>query len=141
MQTQRADPKHRVAALIAVVTALVLGVVLWVVLQRWFAELAQLPAADAQTQLLTAFALAFGCLFIAVTFLAASLWRSGTGVRRAAQWPLPGSRVVRDTPVLVGDPAIARGRLMQVIGIVLFLCVACAAVIAWRLYHALAGAV
>jgi hypothetical protein len=141
MQTQRADPKLRLVAFVAVIAALALGVILWIVLQRWFSELARLPPTTAQAQLLNAFALASGCVFVLVTCLAASLWRAGTGARRAAQRPLPGSRIIRDTPVLLGDPAIAWGRLMQVVGVVLFLCVACAAVIAWRLYHALAGAV
>ncbi len=140
MDVQRADPKLRVTALAVVIVALVLGVVLWFVSQRWFAGLKHLPAAVAQAQLLTAFAWTFGSGCVAIMGLAVFLWRSGMGVRRAAQWPLPGSRVVRDTQVLRGDAAVARGRLMQVAGVVLFLLVTCVAVVAWRLYYAFAGA-
>jgi hypothetical protein len=141
MDVQRADPKLRVAALVGVILIFVLGAVLWVMLQRWLTELKQVPASAAQAQLLTAFAWAFGSVCVAVIWLATSLWRSGIAIRRAAQWPLPGSRVVRDTPVLRGEAAVARGRLMQVSGVVLFLCAACIAVVAWRVYYAFAGAV
>lgn len=141
MDVQRADPKLRIAAIAGVILVFVLGAVLWVVLQRWLTELKQVPVSTARAQLLTAFAWAVGSVCVAITWLAASLWRSGIAIRRAAQWPLPGSRVVRDTPVLRGEPAVSRGRLMQVAGAVLFLCGACIAVVAWRLYYAFAGAV
>ncbi len=141
MDVQRADPKLRVVSIAVVIVALVLGVVLWVVLQRWLSELKQVPASVAQAQLLTAFVWAIGSACVACVWLAASLWRSGAGIRRAAQWPLPGSRVVRDTPILRGDTAVARGRLMQIAGVVLFLCAACIAVLAWRLYYGFASAI
>ena len=110
MNVQRADPKLRAAAIVFVIAAVVLGVVLWIVLQRWLTELKQLPASAAQAQLLVAFAWSFANVCIAIIWLGVSLWRSGTGIRRAAQWPLPGSRVVRDTPVLRGDAAGPRAR-------------------------------
>lgn len=141
MDVQRSDPKLRVVALVVVGTALVLGVALWVVLQRWFAALAHLPAADAQALLLMAFAWAFGSICFAVLWLGVSFLRAGTRVRRVALWPLPGTRVIRDTPVLRGDAAVARGRLMQVAAVALFLCAAAIGVVAWRLYHVFAAAV
>jgi hypothetical protein len=141
MDMQRADPKLRVTAVAVVIVALVLGVVLWFVSQRWLAGLKHLPTAAAQAQLLTAFAWTFGSGCVAIIWLAVSLWRSGTNVRRAAQWPLPGSRVVRDTPIARGSAAVARGRFMQIVGVVLFLLSTCVAVVAWRLYYAFAGAV
>lgn len=142
MDVQRADPQLRVTVLFVVVVTLVAGVALLIVLQRWFAAVTQLPTAAAQAQLLVAFAWAIASVCAAMLWLAASLWRSGGRVRRAAQWPLPGSRVVRDTLVLRGEAAVARGRLMQVTGVVLFLCAACVSVVAWLLYHAFsAGAV
>jgi hypothetical protein len=141
MDVQRADPKLRVTAIAVVIAALVLGAVLWVMLEQWFSALKQLPASAAQAQLLTAFAWAFGSVCIAIIWLAVSFWRSGARVRRAAQWPLPGLGVVRDTPVLRGDAAVARGRLMQAGAVVLLLCAACVAVVAWRLYYRFAGAV
>jgi hypothetical protein len=87
MNVQRADPKLRVVALAVVIVALVLGAVLWVVLERWLSGLKQLPAPAAQAQLLTAFAWAFGSVCVAIIWLAASLWRSGAGIRRGYAGP------------------------------------------------------
>lgn len=142
MDVQRADPQLRVAALFVLVFTLVAAVALLVVLQRWLAAVTQLPAAAAQAQLLAAFAWAIGSVCAAMLWLAASFWRSGGRVRRTAQWPLPGARVIRDTPILRGDAAVTRGRVMQGAGAALFLCAACVSVVAWRLHHAFsAGAV
>lgn len=139
MDLQRSDPKLRLGALVIVIAALLAGVALLLVLQRWFAELKHLPSAAAQVQLLAAFAWAIGSVCTAILWFAAFLWHSGTRVRRVAQWPLPGARVIRDTPVLRGDAAVARGRVMQGAGAALFLCAVCIAVVAWRLYHAFAA--
>jgi hypothetical protein len=139
MDVQRGDPKLRAVALVVVVTALVAGVALLAGMQHWFAQLKHLPAAAAQTQLLSAFAWAFATVCASILWLAASLWRSGTRVCRAAQWPLPGSRVIRDTPILRGSTAARRGRLMQGAGVALLVCAVCIAVVAWRLYHAFAA--
>lgn len=135
MDVHRADPKLRVTALLAVLVALVTGAAILVVLQRWFAALAQLPIAVAQAQLLTAFAWAVAIVCAAILWLAAWLWRSGGRVCRCAQWPLPGSRVIRDTPVLRGNAAISRGRVMQGVGAALCVCAAGVALTAWRLHH------
>jgi hypothetical protein len=139
MDVQRSDPKLRRVALVVVAAVVVAGVASLAAMQHWFAQLKQLPAAAAQAQLLSAFALAFGTVCAAVLWLAASLWRSGAHVRRAEQWPLPGARVIRDTPVLRGSAAVGRGRLMQAAGVALFVCAVCVAVVAWRLYHAFAS--
>jgi hypothetical protein len=142
MDVQRSDPKLRRVALVVVAAVVIAGIASLAAMQHWFAGLKELPAAVAQAQLLSAFAVSFGTVCAAVLWLAASLWRSGTLVRRVEQWPLPGTRVIRDTRVLRGSAAVSRGRLMQAAGAVLFVCAVCVAVVAWRLYHAFAlGAV
>jgi hypothetical protein len=142
MDVQRADPNLRVTVVIVVVVVLITGVVLFVNLQRWFTALAQVPTAAAQAQLLTAFAWAVGIGCVAIFWLSASLWRLGGRVRRAAQWPLSGARVIRDTPVLRGAAAVSRGRVLQGVGAALFLCAASVSVLAWRLHNGFsAGAV
>ena len=107
MDLIRADPRRRAATLVVVLLVLVAGVALTVLLQRWLAAVAQLPAAAARPQLLAAFAWAAGSACAAILWLAASLWRSGLRVRRAAQWPLPGARVLRDTVVLRGNSTLS----------------------------------
>jgi len=55
--------------------------------------------------------------------LSRSLWRIGRHTADVARFPPPGMRVVRDTVVLEGAPAVRRGRLMQWLAMLLGLIV------------------
>ena len=48
---------------------------------------------------------------------AAHLWSLGAMVLRAREFPPPGHRVVRDTPVVVGEAALARARQLKVLAL------------------------
>jgi hypothetical protein len=47
------------------------------------------------------------------------LWSLGARVVRAARFPPPGLAVVRDTPVLTGEKAVVRGRLLRGLALVI----------------------
>lgn len=56
-------------------------------------------------------------IFLSILPISAFLFRFGQKIVRAERFPPPGSKVIRDTEVLRGDRAVARGRLF--IGIAL----------------------
>ncbi len=60
--------------------------------------------------------------------------RSGRLVSQHGQWPVPGARVVRDTPIRRGAAAMRIGRLLQVAAVVLLLLALGAGVLSWRLF-------
>ncbi len=49
--------------------------------------------------------------------LAVYLWTFGGSVLRAREYPPPGLRVIRDTPVITGEGAVSRGRLLKVLAL------------------------
>ena len=61
------------------------------------------------------------------------LWSLGAKVLRARQFPPPGYRVIRDTPVIGGQAAVLRGRGLKVLAVCLALASALLWLLLWRL--------
>ena len=83
------------------------------------------------------FLLAAAVLTAPLLAFAAFLWSLGAKASRAREFPPPGYRVIRDTPVMSGSAAVLRGRGLK--GLALCLGVACVLLWAllWRLAEAL----
>lgn len=71
--------------------------------------------------------------------LSAYLWWFGGKVLRAAEFPPPGARVVRDTAVLRGDDAERRGRTLRRLGVACSIAAVAAFALLWRAVRGLAG--
>jgi hypothetical protein len=67
------------------------------------------------------------------------LWAFGARVMRAGRFPPPGQRVIRDTQVLEGRAARARGRILKVLAACLGLAGTMFGLMFWRLVGALGG--
>ena len=50
--------------------------------------------------------------------VAVYVWTLGKKIIRVREFPPPGLRVLRDTPIIMGEKAIARGRLLQVLAVI-----------------------
>jgi len=64
---------------------------------------------------------------------AALIWRIAGRAVRAQRFPPPGQGVVRDTTVLHGPPAVARGRLLRILALAVCVAAAAMAFAFWRL--------
>jgi len=64
--------------------------------------------------------------------LAVYLWALGGRVVRAREFPPPGLRVIRDTPIVTGERAVSRGRLLKVLALGCGIALAALAVLLWR---------
>ena len=71
--------------------------------------------------------LAFLLLLSPLVWLARRLYQLGAKVRAAQRFPPPNVPVVRDTKILSGSAALARGRVLQVLGLLLVGFLACLA--------------
>jgi hypothetical protein len=69
-----------------------------------------------------------------VIAFAVYLWLLGKRVLRAQQFPPPGFRVIRDTPVMDGPTAVVRGQVIQTLA----LCLGLAAALLWLFFWWLA---
>lgn len=134
MEIQSADRKLRFVAIILLVLMMILALASLLLLERWIIGVQALEPELALGKLHSAlwWLLVAGCLSLAV--FGAWLWRLGNAIKAAQRFPLPGARVIRDTPVLNGDDAIRRSMLFRGLGIFLLLATIALAVLAWRFW-------
>lgn len=65
--------------------------------------------------------------------LAAYLWSLGGKVVRAGEFPPPGHRAIRDTPVIAGPAGVSRGRGLKALALCLGVASALLWLLLWRL--------
>jgi hypothetical protein len=121
-EIQRADPAMRRLALIVVIATGALGLVLIVWLQSTLDAISALYRTDPTeaTRTMRAVTRLLGA-GIAVVCFATAIWLAwqSFGIRRAERFPLPGARVVRDTPILTGAAARRQSRIALVFSLAL----------------------
>lgn len=141
---RKADPGARRQALLIVVTGTFIGAALLIGFERYSPRLRDWLSsepAELAYRVKVGIALVTALTSGPLLALAAYLWWLGTAVVRVQEFPPPGYRVIRDTPVVVGSVAIFRGRGLQVLAACLAVGAATLSVVLWRLARALtAGA-
>ena len=137
---QKADPAARRHAVQFVVVGAILGALLIVGLERYRAPLLEWFLSE--PELLT-HRLALVFIFTTVVgsaplfAFAIYLWSLGSKVTRVQRFPLPEQRVVRDTRIVEGEAAKARGRGFQVLAISLGVAGVMLSYLFWRLVSAI----
>lgn len=114
-EIQSADPATRRRALIVAGFIAVAGWAAFFALQEWLARLQGSDPGHMRQSLERALVWGSWVSMLPVAVLAGWLWRYGARVGRAGRFPAPGAKVVRDTPVLLGDAARLRGTAMKVL--------------------------
>lgn len=132
-EVQRADPTTRRRALVATVLIALIGWAAYVGLQDWLGGIREFDPARQRVALEKALVWATWAALLPVALYAVWMWRYGTRVRRAARFPAPGARVIRDTPVLHGPPARLRGTVLRLLAAALGLLTAGTLVVVYRL--------
>jgi hypothetical protein len=77
------------------------------------------------------FLLLAGLLLAPLLAFAAYLWSLGGKVVRAQEFPPPGRRVIRDTPLITGEKAVSRGRLRKVLALACGIAAAVLGLLLW----------
>ncbi|MGH7388893.1 MAG: hypothetical protein ACREM3_05475 [Candidatus Rokuibacteriota bacterium] len=117
---RRADHAARRRAVLLLVVAALVGALLIVAFERYRIPLRDWilaePGASAPRVKLV-FLLLAALLLAPLLAFAAYLWSLGGKVLRAREFPLPGQRVVRDTPVVTGAAALSRGRQLRMLAL------------------------
>ena len=135
-EVRRADPTARWTASLVLIVGTCIGALLLIAFNRYRTPLSDWVLADPRSsaQRVKLLLLLPAALLLApLLALAGYLWVLGGKVVRAREFPPPGLRVIRDTPIVTGERAVSRGRLLKVLA--LGCCIACAvlAVLLWRL--------
>jgi hypothetical protein len=139
---QLADPNARRKAILVVCVAALLGVCAGLIfnslqddLQPWLEGNLHLLLAN--TMIIFVFS-----LVVVLPILASGIYLLLLGTRsvRAQRFPPPGVAVVRDTPVLEGAAGIRRGRVIQILSLLLLCCAGAIPVVLWLIFRFLASA-
>ena len=121
-EVQKADPDARRRAILALIFAAALGALLISGFDHFGAPFREwLTSEPAETARRAKLALAVSIFVLSVPVIAFAIyfWLFGARVLRAQQFPPPGSRVIRDTPVVRGQAAVTRGHAIQVVAVCL----------------------
>ncbi|MBX3693391.1 hypothetical protein [Dokdonella sp.] len=130
----RADARLRRVTWIALAVAAVLCVVAILAFQRWLAGIApDMPLEMLQKYIRQFIALTVTGVSLCLALLAWLAARAGRRAVQARQWPIPGARVIRDTPIRRGEPAQRIGRQLQVLALVLLVFAAGSAMVSLRM--------
>jgi hypothetical protein len=133
MRIQKADLAARRQAILLIVFTAATGALLFAAFEHFrepFREwLSSEPAETARRARLAVYISAF-VLSAPVIAFAIYLWLLGARVLRAQQFPPPGTRVIRDTPVVGGSGATVRGHVMQILAV----CLGASAALLWLFF-------
>ncbi|HEY7558727.1 MAG TPA: hypothetical protein VIH18_28385 [Candidatus Binatia bacterium] len=135
-EIRRADPVARRQAVLFVVFGALAGALLVVGFERyrnplrdWFLSEPEKSA----NRVKLVFFVSGVFLSAPLVAFAVYLWSLGAKVLRANQFPPPGYRVIRDTPVVGGQAAMSRGRGLKILALCLGVASAMLWLLLWRL--------
>jgi hypothetical protein len=122
VEIRKADPAARRQALLLIVLAAAIGGLLiagFEHIREPFREWLASEPAEAARRAKRVLYVAAIILCVPLVAFAIYLWLLGARVLRAQQFPPPGYRVIRDTPVLEGHGATTRGHVIQILAVCL----------------------
>jgi hypothetical protein len=138
-ELRQADPRARRTALVIVGAGILVGVLLLVAADSARPTFEAWVNADLPTRSrLVAAALILLMTGPAIA-MSVYLWRLGTRAVRSQQFPPPGLRVARDTPVVTGDAAARAGRWIRTLAAALGAAGVLLGLLLWRLLSRLAA--
>lgn len=142
MEVRKADPGFRRLVIVVLVAGVCAGGVLIVSFDRYREALADWVRADSSRlgQRLELIFAAFAVL-LAAPLVAMAAYLSSLGGRtvRAGEYPPPGSRVIRDTPIVRGREALSWGRALQSLAALLSAASVVIGLLLWRLASSFAA--
>src|SRR5215467_1950450 len=133
---RRADPTARRAAALVLFVGTCIGVLLLVAFTRYRTPLSDWVLADpgsSAQRVKLVLLLPAAVLLAPLLALAVYFWALGGRVVRAREFPPSGLRVIRDTPIVTGERAVSRGRLLRVLALGCGIASAALPVLLWRL--------
>jgi len=130
----RADPRLRRQTCAALGIATIVAIVAIVFFQHWLKEISAAPGTDLlilRLRRMIGMALTGSALCLAL--LAWYAAHTASRINSSRQWPLPGSRVIRDTPIRHEAAALAVGRQLNGVAISLLVLAFAMGYISWRM--------
>ena len=123
--------------MIAMGIAMGLALVAIVLFQQWLNSVGSMPGTDLLIlRLRRTIGLALTGSAICLALLAWYSANRASRTKSADQWPLPGTRVIRDTPIRRGEAAQKIGTQLQAAAIILLVLASAAGYVSWQMLSA-----
>ena len=136
VEIRRADPAARRHTVLFVVLGALAGTLLLFGFEHYRIPLRDWVLSEPEKlahRLKLVFLVSVAVLSAPLVAFAVYLWSLGAKVLRVEQFPPPGYRVIRDTPVIGGQAAMSRGRGLQMLALCLGAASALLCLLLWRL--------
>ena len=140
---RKADPTARRYAVFLLLVGTCVGALLIAGFDRYYAPLHDWMLSDPEAsapRIRLVFLLLVTLLPAPMLAFAAYFWSLGTRILRAREFPPPGLRVIRDTPVVTGARAVFRGRLLKALALGCGIASVVLGILCWWLASFIAGA-
>jgi hypothetical protein len=132
----RADPRLRRQTLIALGFAAILALVALVVFKHWLDAIGALPGTDILIyRLRRMIGMAMTGSAVCLALLAWYAAHKASKARLVEQWPLPGTRVMRDTPIRRGEAARSIALLLNITAVVLLVLAFATGYFSWQMLN------
>ena len=141
-EIQQADPKARRLALVFLAIGAIVGALLILAVEQHQGTLREQLLAEpagAPDRIRLAFLISAALLSTPLLLFAVYCWTLGAKVRRAQRFPPPNVRVIRDTPVVYGDEAAFRARVLQALALGLLVLTGLVLLMLWYVAAILSG--
>ena len=137
---QRADPAARRKAIIIIIISAIVGSLLILTFESYQAQLYDWLLSDHgkleyRLRILFTLAAVFGA--IPLFAFSAYLWSLSCKVSNSQRYPLPGQRVIRDTPIHEGQATKTRVRVLKTLAVFLAVAGVMLCFVFWRLFSML----
>ena len=139
---QQPDPKERQNAIWFVCMVALLGVCVILIFNSFQDDLQSWLEGNINFLLENRYMVFVVSLIAELPIFVAGIYLYSLGTRsvRAQRFPPPGAKVTRKTPVLEGAAGIRRGRLIQLISLLVLCCAAAIPVVLWFIFSSVVSA-
>ena len=132
----RADPGLRRLTAVVLGIAAILALIAMVLFQHWLSGIGDIPGTDMLIlRLRRMIGVALTASAVCLALLAWYAAHKASRIKVVAQWPLPGTRVIRDTPVRRGEAANRIRRLLNIVAVSLLVLAFGMGTISWQMLN------
>ena len=132
----RADPSLRRLTTVVLGIAAILALIAVVLFQQWLTGIGDIPGTDLLiARLRRMIGVALTASAVCLALLAWYAAHNASRIKVLEQWPLPGTRVIRDTPVRRGEAANRIRRLLNIVAVSLLVLAFGMGAISWQMLN------
>ena len=131
-----ADPRLRRLTVFALMVGGLLALIAMVLFQRWLNSIGGTPGTDLMIlRLRGMIGIALTASAVCLALLAGYAAHKASSIKAVEQWPLPGTRVIRDTPIRRGEAAHRIERQLNIVAVTVLVLAFATGAVSWQMFN------